>query len=160
VIVHAAEIVLRQGVTLFGGLAIPLQRLGIVLCQAEALVVHDSEIVLRIELTLLGRLAKPPRSLGNILRDALSRDVHDPEIILGIGIPLFGQRPQQPQRGRVVAFLASLGRILQRACGDRCGKARHQKNCSESVLERRRARGNHRHRYSRRGQSGKSENGG
>jgi len=42
------------GLTLVGGEAIPLQRLGVVLRHAVGLVVHDAEIVLRAGVSLVG----------------------------------------------------------------------------------------------------------
>jgi hypothetical protein len=50
-----AEIVLRSGVALIRGFAIPFRRLGIILRDASAIVVHEPESGLRLRVTLIGR---------------------------------------------------------------------------------------------------------
>ena len=55
--VHAAEIVLGAGMTLLGGAAVPLHRLGMVLRYALALGVHEAEIELGAGIALLSQRA-------------------------------------------------------------------------------------------------------
>ena len=62
---------LRVGVALIGGEAIPLQGLGVVLRHALAIVVHEAEIVLRAGVALVGGEAIPFQRLGVVLRHAL-----------------------------------------------------------------------------------------
>ncbi len=134
-VVHAAEIGLRRRVTLFGGLAVPVQRFGIALREANALIVHHAEIILRIEVALLGGLAKPFCGLGRIPRGALTGVVHYPEIVLGIGIALLGQRAPQPHGGGVVAVFGRGNGILQRACGDGYGNVQHQQDRGDGAAQ-------------------------
>ncbi len=67
--VHDAEVVLGAGVPLLGGLAVPLDRLGIVLCNAQALGIHGTEVGLGLGYALLGCFAVPPHRFGVVLRD-------------------------------------------------------------------------------------------
>tara|TARA_B100000809_G_C14969038_1_gene470192 strand:- start:408 stop:764 length:357 start_codon:yes stop_codon:yes gene_type:complete len=52
--VHDAEVVLGRCITLLGGLVITLDRFGVVLGNAQALIVHDGDVVLGL-CTLLGK---------------------------------------------------------------------------------------------------------
>ena len=60
--VHDAKIKLRDGVVLFCGFAIPLDRLGVVSQHTLAALVHDAEVELRVSVPLLGqRMPEPER---------------------------------------------------------------------------------------------------
>ena len=52
---HDAEVVLGRCITLLGGLVITLDRFGVVLGNAQALIVHDGDVVLGLCTTLLGK---------------------------------------------------------------------------------------------------------
>ena len=52
---HDAEVVLRRGVPLLGGLAIPVDDFRMVLRHALAVGMHDAEVVLRRGVPLLGK---------------------------------------------------------------------------------------------------------
>ena len=72
VAVHDPEVELRDGVTLFGGQAIPAHCLSLVFEDAFAIGVHDPEVVLRPGVTLFGGL--PDR-----VEIVLCRERHDGE---------------------------------------------------------------------------------
>src|SRR6185503_14505244 len=60
--VHDAEIELRDGVVLFCGFAVPLDRLGVVSQHTLAAFVHDAELELRVSVTsLCQRMPEPER---------------------------------------------------------------------------------------------------
>src|SRR5438128_11251666 len=71
-VVQDAEIELRSGVPLIGGLAIPLRRLGRVLLHAAPFVVHDPQTKLSACAVLIGGRAEPPPRLRIVLRRALT----------------------------------------------------------------------------------------
>ena len=83
------EVVLRQRIPLLGGLAIPVDRFGVVLGDAFAVVVHHTEVVLRIHISMLGSLVIPVERFGIVLGDAVAFAVHPPEVDLSKGLPLF-----------------------------------------------------------------------
>jgi len=58
--------------TLFGGLAVPFERLGIVLRNTPAFEVNDPKVVLGWGYILLGGFAVPLARLGIVLRHALT----------------------------------------------------------------------------------------
>ena len=68
--VHQPEVVLCDGVTLFGGAVVPSDGFGVILWDATAVGVHDSEVPLRFNIALLGGFAKPGNSFSVILWDA------------------------------------------------------------------------------------------
>ena len=68
--IHAPEVVLRAGVALFSGAAVPRDGPGGILRHASALSVHAPKVVLRAGVALLGGAAVPRDRFGGILRHA------------------------------------------------------------------------------------------
>ena len=66
VVVHDAEVSLRVRYALLCGLAIPLDRLGVVLRHAVPVVVHDAKRQTCVRFALLRGLAKSPNRFGKI----------------------------------------------------------------------------------------------
>ena len=95
---HDAEIVLGDGLALFGSLAEPLRRLNIAPGHPLACEVQNAEIVLGIDVPLFGSLAKPLRRLMIVLRRALTFTVHERQIVLGIAVTLVGSQAIPLQR--------------------------------------------------------------
>ncbi len=76
-----------------------MERLGVVLRHALAVIVHDAEIVHRRGHALLGGLAEPKERLGVVLRHAPAFVVHDAEV---------EHRHRVPRLGGLAAGLHSL----------------------------------------------------
>ncbi len=64
VLVREPDVVLRVGISLVGGLAVPAQRLGIVLHDAPAVPVQPADLVLREDVSLIGGGAVPAHRRG------------------------------------------------------------------------------------------------
>ena len=85
-----AEIVLRDGVLLIGGLLIPNRGPCEVLFHAQAILVHVPEVCLPRGIPVVRRPLIPSHGLCVILRHALAILIHPPEACLPGGIPLVG----------------------------------------------------------------------
>ena len=115
------------GVSLVGGLAIPLDGLGVILGHALAVGVHAPEVELGLGVSLVGGLAVPLDGLGVILGHSQAVGVHEPEEVLGGGIPLLGEGAPLSKRRRVVApFVCRHALVEPRPCWYR--KDRHQQS--------------------------------
>jgi len=86
-----SQMILRLGMTLFGGFEIPLESLGAVLRHAISQIIQNRQIDLRGALALLGRLAIPLRGLGRILRNRLTLRVKITQFKLGFQRALLGR---------------------------------------------------------------------
>ena len=84
------EVVLRRGVALLGGAAVPRDRFGGILRHADALSVHAPEVVLRARVALLGGAAVPRDRFGGILRHADAGDINAAEDELRLGVARLG----------------------------------------------------------------------
>ena len=88
--VHPPEVVLRRGVTLLGGAAVPPDRFGGIRWHAETLGVHPPEVVLRARVALLGGAAVPRDRFGDIRWHADAGDMNAAEDELRLGVARLG----------------------------------------------------------------------
>ena len=93
-----AEVELRLGVALVGGVAEPAGRLGVVAADAGPAGVQPPQPELRLPVALVGGAAEPAGGLGVVLGHPEARVVAHPEAVLGPGMPLVG-RPPVPAGG-------------------------------------------------------------
>jgi len=78
--------------SLIGGLAIPVESLGIVLQHPLALTIHIAKAVLRVCITLVRGLPVPAKGLGVVLRNTLALTVHIAEGGFGVGVSVLCAR--------------------------------------------------------------------
>ena len=90
VFIAVTQIILRGGISLFGGFAVPFYRLFVVLFDALAVFVAVTQITLRCGISLFGGFAEPFRRLLVILFDAAAVFIANAQVVLCVGIPLFG----------------------------------------------------------------------
>ncbi len=99
--VHDAQTVLRVGIALVGGLAVPDHRLFVILHNPSAFMVHDPQIELGPGLALVGGLAVPDHRLFVILHNPSAVAVHEAQTDLRFGVALVGSCPERSDVVRV-----------------------------------------------------------
>ena len=92
---HHTQIILRVAMALHSGLAIPEDRLAIVLVLALAVEIHGAHRILRRWIILLCRHLVPVIGLFIVLRRALAVVVHCAHIVLGLRNTLLGRQRKQ-----------------------------------------------------------------
>ena len=90
--VHDVKTILRVGVALLGGLAVPSGGLLIVPRHSFAIGVHTAKDELRFGMTLLGSLAAPSGGLLIVPRHSFAIGVHTAKEELRFGMTLLGER--------------------------------------------------------------------
>ena len=90
--IRASELHLRIAIAEQRRLAIPVERLLLVLRNTAALLVHRRQLKDRVAISRLGRAAEPDRRLRRILVDAEPLLVDDSRVALRLLIPAFASR--------------------------------------------------------------------
>ncbi len=88
-------------ISLFRSLAIPLDRLRLILGDTKTMSERKAEYVLSIAVPLFGRFASPYQTLCIILLYAPSVNVHPRQISLSISVALIGQTLEFLKLGRI-----------------------------------------------------------
>ena len=98
VVIRDTEILLTDGISLFGGLPKPPNGLGMVLLHPLAGCMNATEVVLSAGICMLGGLPVPALGLGIVFFHPSTVRVHDTRAALSACTSSLGRAPPQPKR--------------------------------------------------------------